>query len=343
MFTKNITDYQEWKKEKNYFEPDSSPEAWEHYKKYYLTDMIRENYDFDNLYFYNNYQELKLKTGYKSHGEWFNYIDSPKDCNSKKLANENYNRLFAIAKDVKPVSHPENGLKYIKAANRLAGDCDFNFNDKKYHMFVEIIKSDIIASQREKDEAMEQLLRCRKMHHTLLNFSLMQSIGNMQKFKGSNRFDRLDTFVSVLHNYFCGISNEILRCASLSNEPSLKSFLNGFKSIYDYCKTFYFIDNKEFIDELIRQGNMPITNINELVRYMNLAEKFWMLKEFYFKKAEEIVGSYFQDGGETYAEKELLEMIKNDLDFDESKGKRLLERCSDLGFIVESVSGLYTR
>ena len=181
------------------------------------------------------------------------------------------------------------------------------------------------------------------MHHTLLNFSLMQSIGNMQKFKGSNRFDRLDTFVSVLHNYFCGISNEILRCASLSNEPSLKSFLTGFKSIYDYCKTFYFIDNKEFIDELIRQGNMPITNINELVRYMNLAEKFWMLKEFYFKKAEEIVGSYFQDGGETYTEKELLEMIKNDLDFDESKGKRLLERCSDLGFIVESVSGLYTR
>ena len=29
---------------------------------------------------------------------------------------------------------------------------------------------------------------------------------------------------------------------------------------------------------------MPITNVNELMRYMNLAEKYWAKKEFEFLK-----------------------------------------------------------
>lgn len=112
----------------------------------------------------------------------------------------------------------------------------------------------------------------------------MQAIGNMQKFKGNNRYDRLDTFIYELDKFYRGISNAILQFSSSNNEPALISFLNDFKDIYEYCATFYFITEKSFIDEIIKQGSMPITNVNELMRYMNLAEKYWAKKEFEFLK-----------------------------------------------------------
>ena len=47
--------------------------------------------------------------------------------------------------------------------------------------------------------------------------------------------------------------------------------------------------------EIIKQGSMPITNVNELMRYMNLAEKYWAKKEFEFLKNEFLaVGDYFK-------------------------------------------------
>ena len=191
-----------------------------------------------------------------------------------------YNRLFVLQKGTKFEISENN--EFIAATNRLGGDCDFNFNNKKFSLFLEIIESDSIASQREKNNAIKQLSKCRDMHHTLLNFSLMQSIGNMQKFKGSNQYDRLDTFVYELDKYYQGVSNSILQYSSPRNKPSLILFLNDFKDIYEYCATFYFIKEETFIDEIIKQGSMPIRNVIELMRYMDLAEKYWAKKEFEF-------------------------------------------------------------
>lgn len=272
MFTEEVLDYQEWNDKKIYFDPDSSPAAWEHYRKYYLNDALRENYDFENLCFYNCYKELKFKTGYYNGEKWLNYIDLPKECRSEKPSKEDYNRLFVIEKGVK--SFVKDGIKYIAPANRLGGDCDFNFNEYKVKLFGNIVG---------KDNA--QLKKCARMHHTILNFSLMEAMGDLQGVKGSNTYDRFDTFIFQLNEYFLGRPDVILSKATECNKPALEQYLKMFKkddvkeSIYNYFETIYFINDRKFIDKVIEQGTLPIGKREEVIRYMNLAEEFWLKKE----------------------------------------------------------------
>lgn len=278
---KKISENYEHGTKKILFDPDSSPDAWEHYEKFYShNEYLSTHYNFEKRFFYTYYDKLGLKTGYYDRGEWLNYVNEPLQISSE------HNRLFILQKGTK--TEKSGNYEFIAAANRVGGDCDFNFNEKKYPLFLEIIGSDSIASQREKDNAIQQLSKCRDMHHTLLNFSLMQAVGNLQKFKGSNRYDRFDTFLSELDSYYRGVSNRILQSSSPNNEPDLISFLNDFKDIYEYCATFYFITDKLFVDKIIEQGRMPITNVNELVRYMNLAEEYWKKKETEFIKQEKL-------------------------------------------------------
>ena len=82
----------------------------------------------------------------------------------------------------------------------------------------------------------------------------MQAIGNMQTAKGRNRFDRFDTFIYELNNYYQGLSDVVLQASSDSNMQALKEFLDSFKDVYDYCKIFYFID-KNLVDEMIKSGS----------------------------------------------------------------------------------------
>lgn len=333
---KSVNSIQTFKNEANVqFEPDSSPSAWEHYKKFYSkNEYLNNNYDFNDLFFYNCYKDFGLKSGIHDGYERFNYLNKP--------LFKYYNRLFALEKSTNTKIF--NNIEYIVASYRLGGDCDFNFNKKKYPLFLEIIESDAIASQQEKANAIKQLARCREMHHTLLNFSLMQAMGNMQKFKGSNRFDRLDTYIYELDKYYRGISNAILQFSSPNNEPALISFLNDFRDIYEYCTTFYFITDKSFVDEIIKQGSMPITNITELVRYMNLAEKYWSKKEFEFLKNEFLaIGDCFQNGGEIYSRNELITKIENDFGYCEKDIAELLTKCVDRGFIIPTGNDTYTR
>ena len=112
----------------------------------------------------------------------------------------------------------------------------------------------------------------------------MQSVGNMQGFKGSNRFDRFDTFVNELSQYYSGLNVNVLSASSDQNKFALVSYLNNsFDDVYDYCKSICFISSKEFVDKIISQGSMPIITCDDVVRYMNLAEEYWNLKEEYFK------------------------------------------------------------
>lgn len=338
MFKNKIDSIQTFKNEaKVQFEPDSSPAAWEHYKKFYSKNKyLNNNYDFSDLLFYNCYKDFGLKRGIFTDHEWFNYLNKPLRKGSR------YNRLFVLEKDTK--RKKINNTEYIVAAYRLGGDCDFNFNEKKYALFLGIIESDSTASKQEKANASQQLANCRKMHHNLLNFSLMQGIGNMQKFKGSNRYDRLDTFVYELDKYYRGVSNSILQYSSPSNEPALILFLNDFKDIYEYCATFYFITEKTFIDEIIKQGSMPITNVIELKRYMDLAEKYWAKKEFEFLKNEFLaVGDCFQNGGEIYSRNELITIIESNFGYSENEVNEFLTKCVDRGFIIPAGDNLYTR
>lgn len=309
------------------YDPDSSPAALEHYKQVYRnSDYINKHYDLQKQVFYNY-----CKTGYSDGSKSFNYINKP--------SKNECNRLYILEKGTKIIDN-----KYIEPAYRLGGECDFNFNNKKYDMFLKIIKDDPDASEKEKNMAIEQLLsRCHKKHHTLINFSLMQAIGNMQTAKGRNRFDRFDTFIYELNNYYQGLSDVVLQTSSDSNMQALKEFLDSFKNVYDYCKTFYFID-KNLVDEMIKSGGKPISNTIELVRYMDLAEKYWSTKEFTFLQKEFLtIQDYFLDGGVVLYKEELSTKLANDLGLDQEDINELITKCEERGFITSIRKDNYTR
>lgn len=314
------------------FDVDSSKEAWEHYRKYYIEHnegySIRKNFNFDHLFLYNRCEDVGLKEGYKgdeTNGECYNYTNDLK---------KGVNRYYALDNSVRPVKYK--GHEYSLAASRLGGDCDFNFNEKQYRPFKTIIG--------DNQKAIEQLNRCEKMHHTLLNFSLIQAMGNMQGFKGSNEYDRCDTFIYELDRYFKGDSDNILSKSTAPNRPDLINYLEHFKNIYEYCKEIYFIESHEFVDRIIKNGERPIRDCDDVVRYMNLAEEFWAEKEFYFLKKEFLtVGEYFHDGGEIYTLEELLMKIENDSGYSAYDGKELIEKCIERGFIIDCGNNSYTR
>lgn len=246
------------------FDPDSSPAAWEYYKEIYPSDgYLKEKYNFDELVFckFCKYSRRK-KDGY-------NYKNEAET--SGKL-----NRLFVLSKQTE-IKY-EGGIQYFKPDYRLGGESDFNFNEKKYELFKNIINNDMTASARKKENALYQLEKCHKTHHTVLNFSLMESLGNLQGVKGSDCFDRFDTFISYLNKYYLGISDSVLSSAR-ANKGKLIEFLNEFEDIYHYCSVFYLLDDKKFIDRIVEDGDMPISNIDELTRYMTLAEKYWSIKD----------------------------------------------------------------
>lgn len=273
MKFENVTiEKSEWKVDQIKFEPDSCPKTWSHYKIAYSNGI--KNYNFEKLSFYTHYSKVnKLKRGLQlENGDWLNYVDQSSN-------NEN-NRLFALRNDTK-IFNAENNLTYIGASYRYGGECDFNFNEKKCELFNQLIGNDSYAIRR--------LEACKANHHSLINFSLIQAMGNMQGFKGANRYDRLDVFINKLDQYFRGVSNDIVGFASEANRPYLVDYLNEFKDIYDYCQTIYFIDSIEFVDEIIKQGALPIDNCRDVIRYMNLADEFWGRKQI---KIEEIYKRY---------------------------------------------------
>ncbi len=254
------------------FDPDSSPAAWEYYKEIYPSDgYLKEKYNFDEFVFYKFCKYSRRKE------DDYNYKNEAETSGKG-------NRLFVLSKQIE--MKYEGGIQYFKPDYRLSGECDFNFNEKKCKLLKNIIDNDVSASDCEKKNALEQLKKCHQRHHTLSNFSLMQSVGDLQGFKGSNRFDRFDTFISDLNDYYHGISNSVLQSSTLANRSMLISFLNDFKDIYEYCAIFYLLDDKSFIDRIIKEGSMPISNVCELTRYMTLAENYWRTREFNYKSTQ---------------------------------------------------------
>lgn len=257
-------------------EPDSSKEAWEHYKKFYTESnckySIRANYDFDHLHYYTPFNYAGYKSGVCDESGWYNFVNRPFSKESKKV-----NRLYALHKDAQRIRKIQNEeVEWCRVSLRVGGECDFNFNEKKYQLFQSMLKEDL--------SALEQLERCKKMHHTPLNFSLMQAVGNMQGFKGRDTFDRLDRFAFKLDQYFKQNSEDILTYSTSDNQPLLKNYLDEFGNIYSYFKEIYFIDEKDFVDEIISNGGRPIKSSDDVIRYMTLAEEFWSKKQFCFEK-----------------------------------------------------------
>ena len=257
---KKIPKKQVWNKKEIRFDPDSSPLAWKHYKKYYQNSF--KDYDFDNLYFFKF-------TGFNSP-----YIDTNTDDKYfyKNKEDNSNNRLFIIKKD--SYINKDNSVYYFSTDLRLGGDVDFNFNNQKLKLYKEIINNDKYL--------LNKLDECSKMHHTVVNFSLMQSVGNLQKVKGSDKFDRFDVLIYKLNKYYEKDSTEVLNEASYANKPYLIKFLLEFYDIYDYMEKVHFINDKLFVDKIIFQGSLSLNNKDDVERYLNLALEVWKIKTDFF-------------------------------------------------------------
>lgn len=289
-----VSELQEWKGELKW-DPDSSPEAWEHYKKYYTTEHWREleKYDLDRPTFFNFINN-------------YGYINKPI---------KEYNRWYALEKEVQV-----NANGYYEPCLRLGGETDFNFKKargkykkNKYRTFCDIIKKSGLSREKRKD-ALELLETCNKMHYSPLNFSLIQTVGNLQSFKNEGlivetekyeNLDRLDTFVYYLSEFYKEnqekrAESSIIkrqrnrkifgRPMSEENVKSLINYLNSFEDIYDYCNKIYFIKindeekgENDFIQKLIKSGEKILETGDDIVEYMKLAGEFWKIKKAYFE------------------------------------------------------------
>lgn len=194
----------------------------------------------------------------------------------------------------------------------IAGDCSFNFNDKKMESFKNKMES---FEEMKLEDLQKKLEVCQKMHHNLLNFDLIPVTGGMNNLKGNlkygqenkilvhdlgrpseNMHDRLDTFVTFI-DYSLKKRNELkqnIPCIKEIGEffsnsiftTSLKGenfgvlydFMDNYENVYTYCKKFYNIDSKSFIDKLVASGKKPIKDAESLNDYMDLAIDYWILK-----------------------------------------------------------------
>ena len=264
------------------FEHDSSKEAWEHYRIIYFNNdgscRINNEYQLTDLsqLVLRNYKNRKY---YNEQTEKQPYI----------------NRYFLLSNDSKIYKI---GDEYPGENANLSGDCDFNFNNRKYPIFEKMIREEYKNYPRGEKCALKLLTKCKKNHHRLVNFSLMQTKGNMQSFKGAKlkngeqpSLDRADTLISYLASYY-KLNREqrkqscILANAS-NNKDTLEDYLNSFEDIYDYCEKIYLMDDRNFIDRMIEEGKRPITTGHDVIRYMLLALEFWDRKEKKIKKIYE--------------------------------------------------------
>lgn len=155
---------------------------------------------------------------------------------------------------------------------KMAGDCIFNFNDKK----VKILEKYIINS----DEGKKLLKECHEKHHSFENFAFMPITGGMNNSKGRQRLDRPDIHINEIKKYFDD-KNSCIFSNARQNKEALKWYLSIYnKGIYKYIHEVFFIDDKKFIDEeFLAFASKKVEDETSAIQYMKLAKKFWNLRE----------------------------------------------------------------
>ena len=245
----HVSDKQSFKGEVREFDPDSSPEAWDYFKV-----------------FSSEIKDLNL--------------------NSKRLI-------------------------WKSETIDIAGDCSFNFNDNKMERFEEIKLEDF----QKRKLAVCQKMHHNLLNFDLIPVTGgMNNLKGNLKYDQENKIlvhdlgkppqkkmhDRLDTFVTFI-DYSLKKRNEIKQNIPYTKEiikdtgkflsnsiftTSLKGenfevlydFMDNYENVYTYCKEFYNIDSKSFIDTLVESGKKPIKNAKSLNDYMDLAIDYWILK-----------------------------------------------------------------
>lgn len=164
----------------------------------------------------------------------------------------------------------------------FSGDIDFNFfedapNKKgKRRLYSEMLKILDSPENKNSDTAyIKQMLEmCNKRTERKANVSLMPSTGGMQFVKQSVGRDRLDTFVWCLYEHYENGNTILYNHCAAEYIKTLKSFLDLFESVYDYCECMYGI-SEELVNQLKESGSKPIDSPERVLEYIVLANKFW--------------------------------------------------------------------
>ena len=263
------------------FDPDSSPAACEHYKNIYgeKKEFGETTYDLTKPYFYGEKKHI-INAVYKEF-EGLHFFP-------EKVVNE-------IKKREKDNIYPLE----ISATENLAGETDFNFNQKRWPDWWLLLKNGGYA------EEVERLKICVATHHTLINFSLMQSMGKLQQIKGSCD-DRIDVFLLNLNEYFKELDSDIKNYADESdalreliismknnNSPREKheKSIKYFNKIYDNEKRFKEINlntHYKTLREFISEQSSTINIKKEKLTNNFIDAKITYDKFVRFSKAENI-------------------------------------------------------
>lgn len=202
-------------------------------------------------------------------------------------------------------------LKLNKIA--LAGDCVFNFNEKKVDRFEKLLNE-------KKDHDLQRKLRlCARMHHSPYNFSFMPVTGgiNNQKKKLSG-CDRPDVLLYAITKFYekyqqeleknmldiqkndkrlqdnkAGLRDELQRLQGelqiiQKRERGITDlcayhFLATIGSFKNYVRIFYHLDHnnpidKSLVEAMLAMGKQPIDEPDALEAYMNLAIAYWKIQ-----------------------------------------------------------------
>lgn len=164
---------------KNAYDPDSSLRAWEYYFKMYYEFLSNVDNEYEVFSIEENrFWFIKENAVYKRVAGTFCY--------------------FKNGKYIWPYKLDESKLREGKNIG-IAGDCVFNFNEKKFSRFWKMIEKD---NNKKNQQIKEILLLCSSMHHSPFNFSLMPTTGGLNNIKGKNALDRIDVFLNTLKNIY---------------------------------------------------------------------------------------------------------------------------------------------
>ena len=216
------------------------------------------------------------------------------DCNADALSL--YEAVYGKNK-IKP--NGKSGLCYKYADGKtidLKGDIDFNF--KAIHLLY--LENLIKGTSEEKKISNDLWNMMNNLTYHPNNISIMPVTGGLNNTKKSVGNDRLDVFLLALKLYYQENGYPSLLLSSgkqslvyWSDINVLKEYLDSFDGLYDYCDKVYHI-NKKLVDLLCESGRTPIDSAERVVKYIELAKKFWLQKDEYYKKSNDRVKTCYQ-------------------------------------------------
>ena len=164
----------------------------------------------------------------------------------------------------------------------VAGDVCFNVKLKlnnRYTLLGSVIKEEPDFNKIQ--SLLEQLL------YSPMNISLLPKTGGLNTIKGQFTCDRFDSFIWLLDAYYHGLRAPILNRGTknsyIGNQNILDTFLSEIGSVHNFCKLFYGITKRNYINDLISLGKGAITKPLDYYTYLDKAILFWKCRLAVYK------------------------------------------------------------